>query len=85
LIGVRLASKCKIVIAALCLIATAAYILYQADQQAILETRVTAESIDKQLELQLLRIDAGFGQPERFPNLAHLVRKLLPMGFPSRL
>ncbi|MDD5322382.1 MAG: histidine kinase [Methylococcales bacterium] len=57
-----------IVIAVICLIATAAYILYQADQQAILETRVTAESIDKQLELQLLRIDAGFGQPERFPD-----------------
>jgi len=57
-----------IVIAVICLMATAAYILYQADQQAILETRVTAESIDKQLELQLLRIDAGFGQPERFPD-----------------
>jgi signal transduction histidine kinase len=57
-----------IVIAALCLIATAAYILYQADRQAILEAQITAESIDKQLELQLLRIDAGFGQPERFPD-----------------
>jgi hypothetical protein len=57
-----------IVIAVICLIATAGYVLYQADRQAILDTQVTAESIDKQLELQLLRIDAGFGQPERFPD-----------------
>jgi two-component system sensor histidine kinase UhpB len=57
-----------VLIAVICLIATAAYVLYQADQQAILETQVTAESIDKQLELQLMRIDAGFGQPERFPD-----------------
>jgi len=57
-----------VVIAVTCLISTAGYVLYQADRQAILETQVTAESIDKQLELQLLRIDAGFGQPERFPD-----------------
>ncbi|WP_404355117.1 histidine kinase [Methylotuvimicrobium sp. KM1] len=57
-----------VLIAVACLIATAAYVLYQADQQAILDTQVTAESIDKQLELQLMRIDAGFGQPERFPD-----------------
>ena len=57
-----------VLIAVICLIATAAYVLYQADQQAILETQVTAESIDKQLEIQLMRIDAGFGQPERFPD-----------------
>lgn len=44
-----------ILIAVACLIATAAYVLYQADQQAILETKLTAESIDKQLELQLMR------------------------------
>ena len=57
-----------VLIAVTCLIATAAYVLYQADQQAILETKITAESIDKQLELQLMRINAGFGQPERFPD-----------------
>ncbi len=57
-----------VLIAVACLIATAAYVLYQADQQAIRDTQVTAESIDKQLELQLMRIDAGFGQPERFPD-----------------
>jgi two-component system sensor histidine kinase UhpB len=57
-----------VVIAVICLIATAGYVLYQVDRQAILDTQVTAESIDKQLELQLLRIDAGFGQPERFPD-----------------
>ena len=57
-----------VLIAATCLIAIAAYVLYQADQQAILETQATAESIDKQLEVQLMRIDAGFGQAERFPD-----------------
>jgi two-component system sensor histidine kinase UhpB len=57
-----------ILIAVICLVATAVYVLYQADRQAILETRLTAESIDKQLELQLLRINADFGQSERFPD-----------------
>ncbi|WP_426992406.1 histidine kinase [Methylomonas sp. CM2] len=57
-----------VLIAGTCLVATTAYVLYQADQQAILETQVTAESIDKQLELQLVHIDAGFAQPERFPD-----------------
>ena len=57
-----------ILIAVACLITTAAYVLYQADQQAVLETKLTAESIDKQLELQLMRIDAGLGQPERYPD-----------------
>ncbi|MDD5581135.1 MAG: histidine kinase [Methylobacter sp.] len=57
-----------VLIAVICLIATAVYVLYQADRQAILETRLTADSIDKQLELQLLRINADFGQSERFPD-----------------
>ncbi|CAA9889638.1 Histidine kinase (fragment) [Candidatus Methylobacter favarea] len=57
-----------ILITAVCLLATAVYVFYQADRQTRLETRLTAESIDKQLELQLLRSAAGFGQPERFPD-----------------
>ncbi len=46
----------------------ASYVLYQADRQSRAETQVIAEAIDKQLKLQLWRIDAGFGQPERFPD-----------------
>ncbi|MGZ8163313.1 MAG: histidine kinase [Methylobacter sp.] len=57
-----------ILIAVICLAATAVYVLYQADRQAILESHLTAESIDKQLELQLLRIDASFGQQEGYPD-----------------
>lgn len=57
-----------ILIALLCLLATVAYALYHTNQQARQEARTTAETIAKQLEFQLLRINAGFGQPERFPD-----------------
>lgn len=60
----------RIALAALiCLIATAIYVLYQTDRQSKRTTRITAESIDKQLELQLQRIDVGFDRPTRFPDL----------------
>ncbi len=54
---------------ALCLLATVAYSLYQNDQQLQQQTRKIADALDKQLELQLLRIDAGFQGPEHFPDL----------------
>ncbi len=57
-----------IIIAILCLIVTAAYVLYQTDQQAQLQARLSADSLSKQLEMQLLRIHAGFGEPQRFPD-----------------
>lgn len=57
-----------ILIALVGLITTAAIVLYQENQQAQQQALLTAESIDKQLELQLFRIDAGFGQAERFPD-----------------
>ncbi|NOT83547.1 MAG: sensor histidine kinase [Methylococcaceae bacterium] len=50
------------------LITTAAIVLYQENQQAQQQALLTVESIDKQLEMQLFRIDAGFGQAERFPD-----------------
>lgn len=58
------------VIASVCLLLTAAYVLYQADRESGNEVTVTAESIDKQLELQLLRITTGFENPRRFPDLS---------------
>ncbi len=56
------------VAALLCLLATATYVLYHSDRQARQATQVIAESLGKQLELQLLRIDAGIGQANQFPD-----------------
>lgn len=59
----------RITVAALmCLLATTAYVLYHSDRQARQTNQVTAESLGKQLELQLFRINAGLGQANQFPD-----------------
>lgn len=58
-----------VLIAWLCLLATAAYVLHQAHAESGLRARLTAEALAKQLEFQLLRINAGFGNPRAFPDL----------------
>ena len=57
-----------ILIAIGCLFSTAALVLYQADSKSKQGIAVSAESIDKQLELQLFRISQRFDIPERFPD-----------------
>jgi two-component system sensor histidine kinase UhpB len=52
-----------------CLAATAIWVLYQADREFRREARSTADSIGRQLEVQLLRINAGFDHVARFPDL----------------
>lgn len=56
------------VVALMCLLATAATVLHHSGRQARQATQITAESLGKQLELQLLRINAGFGQANQFPD-----------------
>lgn len=56
------------VVALMCLLTTAAYVLYHSDRQARQAAQSTAESLGKQLEFQLLSINAGFGQAKRFPD-----------------
>lgn len=58
-----------IAIVVICLLSTVAYVLYQADQESRNYAQAAAKSIGKQLELQLLRIGAGFDQMGRFPDL----------------
>lgn len=58
-----------VLVALSCLMTTAGYVLYQADKQSKLAIQVMAESLDKQLEMQLLRIDIGFGAVVDFPDL----------------
>ncbi len=55
-------------VALLCLLATTAYVLEHSNQQARQATQLTAESLVKQLEFQLLSINAGFGLANRFPD-----------------
>ena len=55
-------------VALFCLLTTTAYVLYHSNQQARQATQITAESLVKQLELQLLRINGGFGQANLFPD-----------------
>lgn len=59
-----------VLVAIFCLAAASVYVLYRADRQTKHELRFTTESMAKQLEIQLLRIDAGFDRAERFPDLA---------------
>ncbi len=57
-----------VLIAIICLMAIASYVLYQTNRQSNEATREIAEAVEKQLELQLWRIEAGFMQPGRFPD-----------------
>ena len=57
-----------ILIATLCLLSTAVFVLYQADRLSKQETTVSAKSIDQQLEMQRFRISKGIERPERFPD-----------------
>ncbi|MGZ8143476.1 MAG: histidine kinase [Methylosarcina sp.] len=59
-----------VAVALACLMATTAYVLYRNDRQARETTQATAESLGRQLEIQLLRIDAGFGQARQFPDFS---------------
>jgi two-component system sensor histidine kinase UhpB len=54
--------------ALICLLAASAYVLNRSDRHSRQVTQAAAESLGRQLELQLLRIDAGFGEPRRFPD-----------------
>jgi signal transduction histidine kinase len=56
------------IVALLCLLATTGYVLYHSDQQVRQAVQITGESLSKQLELQLWRNNAGFGQTNRFPD-----------------
>jgi signal transduction histidine kinase len=59
----------RIILAAICyLLITAAYVLYQADRQAKDEAQVTLDSIGKQLEIQLFRMDMGLKHAIKFPD-----------------
>lgn len=55
-------------VAMLCLLVIAGYSLYRSHRQAEFNLRTTAEALGKQLESQLLLIDAGIGQGEPFPS-----------------
>ncbi|TAL47286.1 MAG: sensor histidine kinase [Methylovulum sp.] len=57
-----------VLIAVACLIATAAYVLYQTDRQARQQAVISADSLSRQLIMQLWRIDAGSGEIQRFPD-----------------
>lgn len=57
-----------VLIGLICLIATATWVLHQADRASRDQARATADSIGRQLEMQLLRINAGFDLATRFPD-----------------
>jgi two-component system sensor histidine kinase UhpB len=62
---------CRIIAVALaCLLATSAYVLYRNELQFRQTTQTAAESLGRQLEIQLLGINAGFAQAGRFPDFS---------------
>lgn len=55
-------------VALLCLLVTASYSLYQSHRQSEQTTMQMAEGLGKQLESQLMLIEAGIGQTNPFPD-----------------
>jgi signal transduction histidine kinase len=68
------------VIASLCLLSTAAYILYQANLESQNELSLKAETMDKYLELQLLQLKTGYKAGHDFPNLNLVANKQTNSG-----
>lgn len=56
------------VIALLCITASAYYVLYQTDQQAIYEANLSAKRIKKQMQVQLLQMFSRYDYTPVFPN-----------------
>ncbi|GAB6142379.1 histidine kinase [Methylosoma difficile] len=56
--------------AALCLLANAAYVLQQSDQQTRQNSQRIADSVGKQLSFQHLQLSAGFAQSSSFPDFS---------------
>lgn len=69
-----------LLIAAFCLLATAGYVLQRADRQMRLETAITADAVETQLEVQWMRVDAGFGLADRYPDLDLVWQTLVHPG-----
>ena len=57
-------------VAIICLLTTAAFVFYRADQQSQQQSQLILESITKQLQVQLFRIDTGFARRDQFPDLS---------------
>jgi two-component system sensor histidine kinase UhpB len=57
-------------VALACLLADSLYVLQRSHRQSRQMIQTTAASLGRQLEFQLLRIDAGFGQPRAFPDFS---------------
>lgn len=55
-------------VALLCLLATTAYVMQRSDKQSRQATKITADAMVKQLEFQLLRINAGYQPVNPFPD-----------------
>ncbi|MBL1322059.1 MAG: sensor histidine kinase [Methylophaga sp.] len=57
-----------LLIAILCLTASAFYVLHQSNQQAISEANLSANSIEKQMNSQLLEMFSRYDSSNSFPN-----------------
>ncbi|MCW5622614.1 MAG: HAMP domain-containing protein [Burkholderiales bacterium] len=67
-------------IAALCLVMAASYVLWAGERQVQRDLNRALDLIARQLEAQLIKIAAGFDRPDRFPYLDPLLEAGLPAG-----
>lgn len=67
-------------IAALCLVMAAGYVLWAGERQVQRDLNRALDLIARQLEAQLIKIAAGFDRPDRFPYLDPLLEAGLPAG-----
>lgn len=70
-----------VLIAALCLIVAAGYVLLTGAQEAQRYSNQTLDVVDRQLQAQLAKIAAGYERPDRFPYFDPLVESGLLAGF----
>jgi hypothetical protein len=69
-----------VAVSALCLAATSAYVLYDADRSARARIEAIAEITAKDLELQQSKMDWVKGQPVVFPDLQNIATAVMAPG-----
>ncbi len=57
-------------VAIICLLTTTAFVFYRADLQSRQQSQLILESITKQLQVQLFRIDTGYARRDQFPDFS---------------
>lgn len=85
-LNLKISVMIRVILGALaCAIAAAAYVVIESERETTTSLELKSEMITQNLQLQLLRIEAGFDTQKRFPDWEFLADHVLEEGLCIRL